>query len=209
MVKPVSGFIREQEPVDGSRKINNAPLRKKSKSKFKKQQMKNKKRIPTIAVYPGTFDPITNGHIDIVNRALRLFDKVIIALAVNVNKQPLFSLEERLKMTKDCFKSANGRIEVEGTSGLIVDYAMGKNACAIVRGLRALSDFDYEFQLALMNRKLKREVDTIFLMTGFRWIYISSSIVKDVAKHNGDVSGLVPEHVEKALKKQYHACKKK
>jgi pantetheine-phosphate adenylyltransferase len=98
---------------------------------------------------------------------------------------------------------------VEGTSGLIVDYAMEKNACAIVRGLRALSDFDYEFQLALMNRKLKREVDTVFLMTGFRWIYISSSIVKDVAKHGGDVSGIVPEHVEKALQKKYHVCKKK
>jgi len=171
--------------------------------------MKNKNHKPTIAVYPGTFDPVTNGHIDIVNRALRLFDKVIIALAINVSKQPLFSLEERLEMTRKCFKSANGRIEVEGTSGLIVDYAMEKNACAIVRGLRALSDFDYEFQLALMNRKLKREVDTVFLMTGFRWIYISSSIVKDVAKHGGDVSGIVPEHVEKALQKKYHVCKKK
>lgn len=171
--------------------------------------MKNKEHIPTIAVYPGTFDPITNGHIDIVNRALRLFDRVIIALATNISKQPLFSLEERLKMTRNCFKSDNGRIEVEGTSGLIVDYAMEKNACAIVRGLRALSDFDYEFQLALMNRKLKREVDTVFLMTGFRWIYISSSIVKDVARHNGNISGIVPKHVEKALQRKYHGNKKK
>ena len=171
--------------------------------------MKNKKHIPTIAVYPGTFDPIINGHIDIVNRALRLFDKVIIALAVNIRKQPLFSLEERLEMTRNCFKSANGRIEVEGTSGLIVDYAVEKNACAIIRGLRAVSDFDYEFQLALMNRKLKREVDTVFLMTGFRWIYISSSIIKEVSKHNGDVNSLVPEHVEKALKIKYRANKRK
>ncbi len=171
--------------------------------------MKNKKHKPTIAVYPGTFDPITNGHIDIVNRALKLFDKVIVALAINVNKQPLFSLEERLAMTKKCFKSANGRIEVEETSGLIVNYAMEKNACAIVRGLRAISDFEHEFQLALMNRKLNREVDTVFLMTGFRWIYISSSIIKEVAKHNGEISDLVPEHVGKALKDKYQVLKKK
>jgi len=157
----------------------------------------------TTAVYPGTFDPITNGHIDIIERALGLFDRVIIAIAINAQKEPLFSLEERIDLITQCFDPENKRIKIDTTSGLIVDYAKQKNACAIVRGLRAVSDFDYEFQLALMNRKLARKVDTIFLMTGFRWIYISSSIIKDAAKHNGDISGLVPAHVEKALQNKY------
>jgi pantetheine-phosphate adenylyltransferase len=159
---------------------------------------------PTIAVYPGTFDPITNGHIDIIKRALRLFDKIIIAIAVNSQKTPLFSIEERIDLVKNCFGPDNIRIAVDTTSGLIVDYAMQQKACAIVRGLRAVSDFDYEFQLALMNRKLERKVETVFLMTGFRWIYISSSIIKDAAKHGGDVGGVVPAHVRKALKKKFN-----
>jgi len=157
-----------------------------------------------IAVYPGTFDPITNGHVDIIKRALRLFDKVVIAIAINSQKAPLFSLEERIELIRKCFGPNNNRIEVDTTSGLIVDYAIEKNACAIVRGLRAVSDFDYEFQLALMNRKLERKVETVFLMTGFRWIYISSSIIKDAAKHGGDVGGTVPAHVQAALKKKYN-----
>jgi pantetheine-phosphate adenylyltransferase len=158
---------------------------------------------PTIAVYPGTFDPITNGHIDIIKRALRLFDKIIIAIAVNSQKTPLFSIEERIELVKNCFGPDNLRITVDTTSGLIVDYAMQQKACAIVRGLRAVSDFDYEFQLALMNRKLERKVETVFLMTGFRWIYISSSIIKDAAKHGGDVGGVVPAHVQTALKLKF------
>ncbi len=158
---------------------------------------------PTTAVYPGTFDPITNGHIDIIERALGLFDRVIIAIAVNAQKKPLFSLEERIELINQCFETKHNRILIDTTSGLIVDYAEQHGACAIVRGLRAVSDFDYEFQLALMNRKLARNVDTIFLMTGFRWIYISSSIIKDAAKHNGDISGLVPDHVQQALQNKY------
>jgi len=158
---------------------------------------------PTIAVYPGTFDPITNGHIDIIKRALRMYDKIIIVIAINSTKKPLFSSEERIKMIKKCFTNSHKPIEVDTTTGLLVDYAYNNNACAIVRGLRAVSDFDYEFQLALMNRKLQRKVETVFLMTGFRWIYISSSIIKDAARHGGDVSGVVPAHVKKALQKKF------
>jgi len=157
----------------------------------------------TIAVYPGTFDPITMGHLDIVKRALNLFDKVIIAVAVNVGKEPLFSLEERLQMIRDCFPPDEDRVEVDSVSGLLVDYAYTKGAKAIVRGLRAVSDFDYEFQLALMNRRIEREVETVFLMTGFRWIFISSSIIKDAARHGGDVSGLVPDHVCEKLRERF------
>lgn len=156
-----------------------------------------------IAVYPGTFDPITMGHMDIIHRALNLFDKVIIAIAKNPSKEAVFSHKERIQMIKDCFSSDEERIEVDDVSGLLVDYAYRKGATAIIRGLRAVSDFDYEFQLALMNRRIEREVETVFLMTGFRWIYISSSIIKDAARHGGDVSGLVPDHVCEKLREKF------
>jgi len=153
----------------------------------------------TIAVYPGTFDPITMGHMDIINRALNLFDKVIIAIAVNPGKTPLFTIDTRVEMIQACFPENNPRIEVAAVSGLLVNFAMQRGAKAIIRGLRAVSDFDYEFQLALMNRKLEREVDTVFLMPAFRWIYISSSIIKEAARHGADVSELVPAHVNQLL----------
>lgn len=165
--------------------------------------MKPSATSPTIAVYPGTFDPITMGHMDIINRALNLFDRVIIAIAINPGKTPLFTLDERIEMVKRCFPENHPRIEVAAVSGLLVNYAMQRGAKAIIRGLRAVSDFDYEFQLALMNRKLEREVDTIFLMPAFRWIFISSSIIKDAARHGGDVSELVPPHVNELLKKAF------
>ena len=174
-----------------------------SPSKKKKASKPSRIKHPTIAVYPGTFDPITNGHVDIIKRALKMYDKVIIVIATNVTKKPLFSIEERVGMINKCFGRTQKRIEVDTTNGLIVDYAMKSGACAIVRGLRAVSDFDYEFQLALMNRKLQRKVETVFLMTGFRWIYISSSIIKDAAKHGGDVGGVVPTHVKAALQKRF------
>lgn len=155
-----------------------------------------------IAIYPGTFDPITNGHIDIITRSLRIFERVVVTIALNPSKNPLFSVEERISMIQQCF-AANECVEVDTASGLIVNYAMRKNACAIIRGLRAVSDFDYELQLALMNRKLERRVETVFLMTGFRWIYISSSIIKDAARHGGDISGMVPAHVLTALKAKF------
>lgn len=155
-------------------------------------------REPSIAIYPGTFDPITMGHVDIIERALNLFDRVIVAVAVNSAKDPVFGLKERIQMIEDCFKG-RCRIQVKSVSGLLVDYAYRQNAKAIVRGIRAVSDFDYEFQLALMNRKLQREVESVFLMPGFRWIYISSSIIKDAARNGGDVSDLVPYHVNEML----------
>lgn len=157
---------------------------------------------PSLAIYPGTFDPITMGHVDIINRALNLFDKLIVAVAVNSAKDPVFSLPERINMIQDTFNN-HPRIKVESVSGLLVDYAYKKDAKAIVRGIRAVSDFDYEFQLALMNRKLKREVESVFLMPGFRWIYISSSIIKDAARNGGDVSDLVPPHVNRMLMEKF------
>jgi pantetheine-phosphate adenylyltransferase len=157
----------------------------------------------TIAVYPGTFDPITMGHLDIVNRALHLFDRIYIAVAVNAAKAPIFSLEERMQMIRQCFSPNEERIKVDAVSGLLVDYAYTRGAKAIIRGLRAVSDFDYEFQLALMNRRIEREVETVFLMTGFRWIYISSSIIKEAAMYGGDVSGLVPDHVCEKLREKF------
>jgi pantetheine-phosphate adenylyltransferase len=156
----------------------------------------------SIAIYPGTFDPITNGHLDLITRGLCLFDKVIVTIAVNPGKEPLFSMEERKKMILDCFEHEE-RVEVDSVSGLLVEYAASRNARAIIRGLRAVSDFDYEFQLALMNRKLERSVESVFLMPGFRWIFISSSIVKDAARHGGNVEGLVPEHVRQMLLKKF------
>ncbi len=153
-----------------------------------------------VAIYPGTFDPITNGHVSIIKRGLRLFDKIIVTLAENPAKKALFSLEERVELVKQCFGPENKRIEVASTRGLTVQFARECNAQAIIRGLRAVSDFDYELQLALMNRKLERKVETVFLMTSFRWIYISSTIIKEAACHGGDVSGLVPAHVLAALK---------
>ncbi len=167
--------------------------------------MQEQRSDPSIAVYPGTFDPITNGHVDIINRALNLFDIVLVAVAINPAKNPLFSLEERIGMIKEVFPEQGFRVRVESVSGLLVEYAAQQKAKAIIRGLRAVSDFDYEFQLALMNRKLERDVDTLFLMPGLRWIFISSSIIKDAARHGGDISDMVPVSVGEKLRKKFAA----
>lgn len=161
------------------------------------QQQHHKSRT---AIYPGTFDPVTNGHLDLIDRALKLFDKVVIAIGINPVKQSLFTLEERLEMVSETIK-ANKRIEITCFDGLLVDLAARYDACAILRGLRAVSDFDYELQRALMNRKLSPNIETVFLMTGFRWIYISSTIVKEAARFGGSLEGLVPPVVEKRLRK--------
>ena len=155
-----------------------------------------------IAVYPGTFDPVTNGHYDIVWRGLKVFDGVIVAVARNGSKDPLFTVEERLEMLRATFKDMPN-VEVDSFDGLLVDYVVERGADAILRGLRAVSDFEYEFQLALMNRKLKKNVQTVFLMTGLRWIFISSSIIKEAARFGGDTSGMVPDIVCEKLRERF------
>ncbi len=155
-----------------------------------------------IIVYPGTFDPVTYGHIDLINRALRIFDKVIVAVGQNPAKAPMFTTEERLEMIRQAI-SPDKPVELESFDCLLVDFARSHGACAILRGLRAVSDFEFELQRAIMNRKLDRSIETVFLMTGFRWIYISSTIVKEAAQFGGSLEGLVPPHVEEALKKRF------
>jgi pantetheine-phosphate adenylyltransferase len=155
-----------------------------------------------VAIYPGSFDPVTNGHIDIVERGLMLFDKIIVAILINPAKKSLFSVEERMKMLEECLKNNRG-IEIDAFDGLLVDYAARRKANAILRGLRAVSDFEYEFQLALMNRRLNRDVQTVFLMTGMRWIFTSSSIIKEAAQFGGNINGMVPPEVNKRLKEKF------
>lgn len=151
-----------------------------------------------IAIYPGSFDPITNGHLDVVQRAKAIFDKVVVAIAHNVNKKGLFTPEERTDLITSVLGD-DPKVEVDLFSGLLVDYVSKRGAGVIVRGLRAVADFEYEFQLALMNRRLAPDVDTVFLMTDERSFYISSSLVREVAQHGGDVSDFVPAQVKRAL----------
>ncbi len=152
----------------------------------------------SLAVYPGSFDPITNGHLDLVTRALKAFDRIVIAVAVNPAKEGLFSVPERVDLLNSLFAD-NDRVEVDTFEGLLVNYLRKRDAAAVVRGLRAVSDFEYEFQMANMNRKLYGKAETFFLMTGNDYFYVSSSLVKEVAKLGGCVTGLVPELVRKAL----------
>lgn len=155
-----------------------------------------------VVIYPGTFDPITNGHLSILNRALKIFDKLIIAILINPQKVALFSMDERIEMIKEVLRD-QPKVEVDSFNGLLVDYVMKKKTNVVLRGLRALSDFEYEFQTALMNRKLNREVQTVFLMTDYKWFYISSSIIKEAASMGGDISGLVPAMVARRLREKF------
>jgi pantetheine-phosphate adenylyltransferase len=154
------------------------------------------------AIYPGSFDPITNGHLDVIERARKLFDEVIVAIAHNDEKQPLFTLEERL----DLLQQTVGKIDnvrIAQFDGLLVDFALEQKAIAVIRGLRAVSDFEFEFQMALMNRKLQAAVETIFLMPKEEYTYLSSRIIKEIARLGGDVSSFVPITVAKALSRKF------
>jgi pantetheine-phosphate adenylyltransferase len=156
-----------------------------------------------IAIYPGTFDPITYGHIDVIERASRLFDKIIITVAMNPTKKPLFSAKDRVYLIEKSISEIrnNGSLKVETFDGLIVDFARNKKASAIIRGLRAISDFEYELQMALMNRRLESDITTVFLMPHENYTYLNSTIVKEVASFGGDISNFVPPIVEEKLKK--------
>ena len=155
-----------------------------------------------IAVYPGSFDPITFGHLDIINRGLRIFDEVIIAVAANSSKNALFSIDERLELISEVL-AGNDRAKVDTFDGLLVDYVLSQQATVIIRGLRAVSDFEYEFQIAQMNRSISQEVETLFMMTSVPYSYLSSSIVKEVSSLNGPVDGLVPPLVKEALANKF------
>ncbi|HUC99301.1 MAG TPA: pantetheine-phosphate adenylyltransferase [Candidatus Polarisedimenticolaceae bacterium] len=157
-----------------------------------------------IAIYPGSFDPITNGHVDLVKRALRVFDKVIVAIASNAGKDTsLFSVEERLRMIREVFEPLKDRVQADSFQKLLVDYAERKQAPVIIRGLRAVSDFEYEFQMAMMNHRLQPNVETFFMMTGESQFYISSRLVKEVVSLGGNVEGLVPGNVLKNLNRKF------
>lgn len=155
-----------------------------------------------IAIYPGTFDPITNGHVDLVERGLRIFDEIIIAIATAQKKQPLFTIRERLNLIKSAVKGYKN-VRVESFDGLLVEYVKSRNGIAVIRGLRAVSDFEYELQMALMNRRLDLKIETVFMMPSEEYSFLTSTMVKEVASFGGSVKGLVPEIVEKALRSKF------
>jgi len=154
-----------------------------------------------VAIYPGSFDPLTNGHVDIIHRGARLFDRIVIAVLINLEKAPLFTVPERVEIARDAFKN-RPNVEVDTFDGLLVDYARKKGARVIVRGLRAISDFEYEMQMALMNRRLNGEVETVFMMPAEPYTYVSSRLVKEVVALGGSVHGLVPDSVETRLREK-------
>ncbi|MCK9240252.1 pantetheine-phosphate adenylyltransferase [Desulfocurvus sp.] len=160
------------------------------------------------AVYPGSFDPLTNGHVSIVRRGLKLFQTVVVAVARDSGKTPLFTLDERVRMIREVFKD-EPRVQVDSFTGLLVDYVSRRGAGAVLRGMRAVSDFEYEFQLALMNRRLHRDIETVFLMTDYKWMYISSSIIKEAARHGGNIQGLVPNVLVPEVYKKFAALERR
>ena len=162
------------------------------------------RRPGTLAVFPGSFDPITNGHLDIVDRALAVFDRVRMAILRNPEKQPLFSVEERLALIREAYRG-NSRVEADTFSGLLVDYARKAGARVIIRGIRAISDWEYELQMGLMNRRLDPQIETVFMIPAESYSYVSSRLVKEVFQLGGRVSDLVPKAVEKRLREKYGA----
>ncbi len=155
-----------------------------------------------LAIYPGTFDPLTSGHVDIIHRGARLFNQIVVAILINLDKSPLFSVEERVDIARQVFRD-QPNVEVDTFEGLLVEYARRRRASVIVRGLRAVSDFEYELQMALMNRRLNSDVETVFMMPGEAYTYVSSRLVKEVFSLDGSIEGLVPEIVETRLRRKY------
>ena len=155
--------------------------------------------MPRVAIYPGSFDPLTNGHVDIITRGARLFDRIIVAVAINAEKTPLFTMDERVEIARDVFRHVPN-VEVDTFQGLLVNYVERRQAQVIVRGLRAVSDFEFEFQLALMNQRLNGRIDTVFMMPAEQYTYTSSRLIKEVFRLGGQVRGLVPDMVEERLR---------
>jgi len=172
------------------------------KSKFNKMKEKEFLQIEKKAVYPGSFDPITNGHVDIIQRGLTIFDKILVAVLENPKKEPLFSTEERISMIQEVF-SKHENIEVKAFHGLLVEFVKNNNAKIVIRGLRAVSDFEYEFQMALMNRKLEPEIETFFMMPSVSYSFLSSKLVKEVFMLGGCLKDLVPSKIEKKLREKF------
>lgn len=164
--------------------------------------------MPTLAVYPGSFDPLTNGHVDIITRGARLFDRIIVAILVNAEKAPLFSVDERVAIARTVF-AGHPKVEVDTFGGLLVDYVARRDANVIVRGLRAVSDFEYEFQMALMNQRLSDQIDTVFMMPAEQYTYISSRLIKEVFALGGQVHGLVPDSVEERLREKLQTAQRR
>ncbi len=158
--------------------------------------------MPDLAIYPGTFDPITNGHLDLIQRGLRIFDRIIVAVAEGSFKKSLFTVEERLEMIREALADTP-RVTIDSFPGLLVDYVKTQKAQVILRGLRAVTDFEYEFQMAMMNRRMEPDIVTVFLMTSLRWVFLSSSILKEAAVHGGNIEGLVPELVYRKLREKF------
>lgn len=154
------------------------------------------------AIYPGSFDPLTNGHISLIERGLRVFDEIIVGIAINVRKEPLFTVEERTELIRKSFPDET-RLEIDSFEGLLIDYAQQRECRVILRGLRAVSDFEYELQMANMNRKLDDSIETVFMMTEESHFYVSSGLVKEVARFGGSVNDQVPDHVEEALAEKF------
>lgn len=157
----------------------------------------------TVALYPGSFDPITHGHLNLISRGVQVFDKLVVAVAENVRKQALFSIDERVEMIRESVKEHGDRVQVDRFRGLLVEYARKRKARVVLRGLRAVSDFEYEFQMAHMNRRLNGDLETVFMMTGEEHFYVSSQLVREVATFGGSVAGIVPPQVERRLKEKY------
>jgi pantetheine-phosphate adenylyltransferase len=165
--------------------------------------MKTLNKHVTTAIYPGSFDPLTFGHLDVIERSARLFDHVIVSILRNPRKAPLFSVEERIEIMCEILKPRFANVEVDVFHGLLVDYASQKKASVIVRGIRAISDYEYEFQMALMNRRLAPSIETVFMMPAENYSYVSSRLVKEIAELGGSVAGLVPEIVESRLRQRF------